>query len=102
MLFVDMKIYKASQRSLICLSQVPPANSCHFFKSNQNLCYSGTTSCCAEQRGDIHVATVKYLRRMAKRPEVKTKVRMKNAYIIDAIRTPFGRYAGGLAPCPCR
>jgi len=23
---------------------------------------------------------------------------MKNAYIIDAIRTPFGRYAGGLAP----
>ncbi|EPJ9084782.1 hypothetical protein N6A90_003992, partial [Acinetobacter baumannii] len=22
---------------------------------------------------------------------------MKNAYIIDAIRTPFGRYAGGLA-----
>jgi len=25
-------------------------------------------------------------------------VRMKNAYIIDAIRTPFGRYAGGLAP----
>jgi len=24
-------------------------------------------------------------------------VRMKNAYIIDAIRTPFGRYAGGLA-----
>ena len=35
MLFVDMKIYKASQRSLICLSQVPPANSCHFLKSNQ-------------------------------------------------------------------
>jgi hypothetical protein len=26
------------------------------------------------------------------------KIRMKNAYIIDAIRTPFGRYAGGLAP----
>ena len=25
-------------------------------------------------------------------------VRMKNAYIVDAIRTPFGRYAGGLAP----
>ncbi|HGL4551923.1 TPA: 3-oxoadipyl-CoA thiolase [Acinetobacter baumannii] len=23
---------------------------------------------------------------------------LKNAYIIDAIRTPFGRYAGGLAP----
>ena len=23
---------------------------------------------------------------------------MKNAYIVDAIRTPFGRYAGGLAP----
>ncbi|WP_151750097.1 3-oxoadipyl-CoA thiolase [Acinetobacter seifertii] len=23
---------------------------------------------------------------------------MRNAYIIDAIRTPFGRYAGGLAP----
>lgn len=23
---------------------------------------------------------------------------MKNAYIIDAIRTPFGRYLGGLAP----
>jgi len=23
---------------------------------------------------------------------------MKDAYIIDAIRTPFGRYAGGLAP----
>ncbi|MEG2359848.1 3-oxoadipyl-CoA thiolase [Acinetobacter sp.] len=23
---------------------------------------------------------------------------MKNAYIIDAVRTPFGRYAGGLAP----
>ncbi|MDM1021174.1 3-oxoadipyl-CoA thiolase [Acinetobacter sp. VNK23] len=23
---------------------------------------------------------------------------MKNAYIIDAIRTPFGRYAGGLSP----
>ena len=23
---------------------------------------------------------------------------MKNAYIIDAIRTPFGRYAGGIAP----
>ncbi|MFV5363448.1 3-oxoadipyl-CoA thiolase [Acinetobacter oleivorans] len=23
---------------------------------------------------------------------------MKNAYIIDAIRTPFGRYSGGLAP----
>ena len=23
---------------------------------------------------------------------------IKNAYIIDAIRTPFGRYAGGLAP----
>ncbi|PLT41921.1 3-oxoadipyl-CoA thiolase [Acinetobacter baumannii] len=23
---------------------------------------------------------------------------MKNAYIIDALRTPFGRYAGGLAP----
>ncbi|MFW2149655.1 hypothetical protein ACK2M2_16360, partial [Acinetobacter sp. TY1] len=22
---------------------------------------------------------------------------MKNAYIIDAIRTPFGRYAGGLS-----
>ncbi|EPJ9084481.1 hypothetical protein N6A90_003664, partial [Acinetobacter baumannii] len=22
---------------------------------------------------------------------------LKNAYIIDAIRTPFGRYAGGLA-----
>ena len=22
---------------------------------------------------------------------------MKNAYIVDAIRTPFGRYAGGLA-----
>ncbi|ENU19711.1 hypothetical protein F994_02571, partial [Acinetobacter bohemicus ANC 3994] len=21
---------------------------------------------------------------------------MKNAYIVDAIRTPFGRYAGGL------
>ncbi len=26
------------------------------------------------------------------------KNNMKNAYIIDAIRTPFGRYAGGLAP----
>ena len=26
-----------------------------------------------------------------------TKI-LKNAYIIDAIRTPFGRYAGGLAP----
>lgn len=25
-------------------------------------------------------------------------LKMKNAYIIDAIRTPFGRYAGGLAP----
>ena len=25
-------------------------------------------------------------------------IHMKNAYIIDAIRTPFGRYAGGLAP----
>ncbi|MBO2810176.1 3-oxoadipyl-CoA thiolase [Acinetobacter baumannii] len=25
-------------------------------------------------------------------------MRLKNAYIIDAIRTPFGRYAGGLAP----
>ena len=24
--------------------------------------------------------------------------KMKNAYIIDAVRTPFGRYAGGLAP----
>ncbi len=23
---------------------------------------------------------------------------MKHAYIVDAIRTPFGRYAGGLAP----
>ena len=23
---------------------------------------------------------------------------MKNVYIVDAIRTPFGRYAGGLAP----
>ncbi|NUG03003.1 hypothetical protein HUN26_19325, partial [Acinetobacter oleivorans] len=23
---------------------------------------------------------------------------LKNAYIIDAIRTPFGRYAGDLAP----
>ena len=22
---------------------------------------------------------------------------MKNAYIVDAIRTPFGRYGGGLA-----
>ena len=22
---------------------------------------------------------------------------MKNAYIVDAIRTPFGRYAGGLS-----
>lgn len=26
------------------------------------------------------------------------RLKMKNAYIIDAIRTPFGRYAGGLAP----
>lgn len=25
-------------------------------------------------------------------------MKMKNAYIVDAIRTPFGRYAGGLAP----
>ncbi len=25
-------------------------------------------------------------------------LKMKNAYIVDAIRTPFGRYAGGLAP----
>ncbi|MGI9340788.1 MAG: hypothetical protein ACR2PP_09145, partial [Psychrobacter sp.] len=23
---------------------------------------------------------------------------LTNAYIIDAIRTPFGRYGGGLAP----
>ena len=29
---------------------------------------------------------------------MKRKKHMKNAYIIDAIRTPFGRYAGGLAP----
>ena len=28
----------------------------------------------------------------------RTRLKMKNAYIIDAIRTPFGRYAGGLAP----
>jgi acetyl-CoA acyltransferase len=25
-------------------------------------------------------------------------IELKNAYIVDAIRTPFGRYAGGLAP----
>ena len=32
------------------------------------------------------------------RGSIKIKeVKMKNAYIIDAIRTPFGRYAGGLA-----
>lgn len=34
-----------------------------------------------------------------KREELSIKdLKMKNAYIIDAIRTPFGRYAGGLAP----
>ena len=34
-----------------------------------------------------------------KRKELSVKdLKMKNAYIIDAIRTPFGRYAGGLAP----
>lgn len=34
-----------------------------------------------------------------KREELSVKdLKMKNAYIIDAIRTPFGRYAGGLAP----
>ena len=73
MLFVDMKIYKASQRSLICLSQVPPVNSCHFLKVTKTFVTQTQPPCCAEQQGDIHVATAKYLRRMAKRPEVKDK-----------------------------
>ena len=73
MLFVDMKIYKTSQRSLICLSQVPPANSCHFLKSNKTFVTQTQPPVCSTN-SDIHVATAEIPGEWLKRPEVRTKL----------------------------